>query len=165
MPDSMLAALTILLAEDDDGHAELIIEELQDAGVTNQIQRFRDGYDLWQYLSAGGREAEAHSLLLLDIRMPRIDGTEVLRRVKEDERLRCMPVIMLTTTDDPREIDRCYALGCNAYVTKPVEFSAFAEALRRLGLFLMIVRVPQGMPNGRWEIPAYLESPSAPKAG
>lgn len=141
----------ILLAEDDDGHAELIIEHLRDAGVTNPIRRFLDGDELWTHLldckSLGG--IEQHCLLLLDIRMPRMDGTEVLRRIKADDQLRQLPVIMLTTTDDPREVERCYALGCNAYVTKPVEFVAFSEALRRLGLFLMVVRLPKGLsPEG-----------------
>lgn len=137
----------ILLAEDDDGHAELIVEHLRDAGVTNPIHRFRNGEELWSHVTQSDflRSAEQHCLLLLDIRMPRLDGTEVLRRIKADERLRTLPVIMLTTTDDPREVERCYSLGCNAYVTKPVEFVAFSEALRRLGLFLMVVRLPKGL--------------------
>ncbi|MGE5787041.1 MAG: response regulator [Myxococcales bacterium] len=136
----------ILLAEDDDGHAELIVEHLRDVGITNPIRRFRDGDEVWQYLTDqnSSEGVDQHCLLLLDIRMPRLDGTEVLRRIKADETLRSLPVIMLTTTDDPREIERCYALGCNAYVTKPIEFAAFSEALRRLGLFLMVVRLPKG---------------------
>jgi CheY-like chemotaxis protein len=74
--------------------------------------------------------------------MPKIDGIEVLRQIKADLLLKKIPVIMLTTTDDPREIDYCYSLGCNSYITKPVEFGAFSEALKRLGLFLMIVQIP-----------------------
>jgi CheY-like chemotaxis protein len=136
--------LSILLAEDDDGHAELITEHLRDAGIHNPIRRFHDGDEIWHFLTAPetSDSSEERYLLLLDIRMPRVDGTEVLRRIKADERLRQLPVIMLTTTDDPHEIERCYALGCNAYITKPIEFVAFSEALRRLGLFLMVVRVP-----------------------
>jgi len=144
MESESIEQVNILLAEDDDGHAELIIEHLCDVGIKNSILRFRDGEEIWRYLTeelAKGKSCE-HCLLLLDIRMPRVDGTEVLRRVKADARLRQLPVIMLTTTDDPHEIDRCYALGCNAYVTKPIEFLAFSEALHRLGLFLMVVRVP-----------------------
>lgn len=137
--------MNILLAEDDDGHAELIIEHLRDAGLTNCIRRFRDGEEIWQYLveAESHREVVQQCLLLLDIRMPRMDGTEVLRRIKASESLHRLPVIMLTTTDDPQEVERCYALGCNAYVTKPIVFSAFSEALRRLGLFLMVVSLPK----------------------
>ena len=75
--------------------------------------------------------------------MPRVDGVEVLRRLKEDARTARLPVIMLTTTDDPREVQHCYDLGCSSYVTKPVEYERFAEAMKRLGLFLSIVQVPR----------------------
>ena len=85
-------------------------------------------------------------LLLLDINMPRVDGIEVLRRLKADARTNAIPVVILTTTDDPREIERCYQLGCSVYVTKPVEYSAFIEAINRLGLFLQVVRVPSTGP-------------------
>jgi CheY-like chemotaxis protein len=71
--------------------------------------------------------------------MPRLDGVEVLRRIKSDPDLETMPVIMLTTTDDPREVERCYELGCNVYITKPVDYAAFVEAICRLGLFLQVV--------------------------
>jgi CheY-like chemotaxis protein len=75
--------------------------------------------------------------------MPRVDGVEVLRRLKSDPKTDQIPVIVLTTTDDPREIRRCYELGCNSYITKPVEYDRFVEAIRRLGLFLSIVKVPR----------------------
>jgi CheY-like chemotaxis protein len=81
-------------------------------------------------------------VLLLDIRMPKVDGIEVLRQVKCDPELKKLPVIMVTTTDDPREIDRCHELGCSNYITKPVEYSQFVETIRRLGLFLLTVEVP-----------------------
>jgi CheY-like chemotaxis protein len=81
-------------------------------------------------------------LLLLDINMPFVDGIEVLRQIKAEELTAKMPVIMLTTTDDPREIQRCYELGCSVYITKPVEYDSFVEAVKRLGLFLQIVTVP-----------------------
>ena len=81
-------------------------------------------------------------LVLLDINMPRVDGIEVLRQIKQDEKHNRIPVIMLTTTDDPREINRAYELGCSVYVTKPVAYEAFVEAVSRLGLFLQVVRVP-----------------------
>ena len=81
-------------------------------------------------------------LLLLDIRMPKVDGVEVLRRLKADECLRKMPVIIITTTDDPREVQKCHQLGCNSYITKPIDYDKFVEAIRKLGLYLMVVQVP-----------------------
>lgn len=133
--------VTILMAEDDDGHAKLVQERFESVGVHNPIVRFKDGKEAWDFLSGVGVEAGKAYLLLLDIRMPGMDGIEVLRRVKQDARLKSMPVIMLTTTDDPKEISVCYELGCNNYLTKPVEFEKFAEVVKRLGLFLMIMRV------------------------
>jgi len=136
--------VTILMAEDDDGHARLVQERFESVGVSNPIVRFRDGQQTWDFLSGAakpGVESGKGYLLLLDIRMPGLDGVEVLRRVKQDARLKSMPVIMLTTTDDPKEISVCYELGCNNYLTKPVEFDRFAEVIKRLGLFLSIVRV------------------------
>lgn len=140
--------LTVLIAEDDDGHAILIREQLEDVGIHNPIQRFRDGAEVWNFLSGEGGAAGAsmrdpsHSyLLLLDIRMPRMDGVEVLRRIKATPALHSLPVIMLTTTDDPREVAECYALGCNSYVTKPVNFDDFSEVIKRLGLFISVIAV------------------------
>lgn len=133
--------LTILMAEDDDGHARLVEERFGNVGVQNPIVRFRDGAEAWDYLSGPGIENGGEYLLLLDIRMPGLDGVEVLRRIKSDARLKTIPVIMLTTTDDPKEVETCYALGCNNYLTKPVEFEKFAEVIKRLGLFLMVVKV------------------------
>lgn len=139
-------AITVLIAEDDDGHAELVRAQLLDAGIRNPYSRFKDGSELWNFLDTKGRKGGAF-LVLLDIRMPRMDGVEVLRKIKADEALSRIPVIMLTTTDDPREIEECYELGCNCYVTKPVNFEAFAETLNRLGLFIMIMRVSE-VPSG-----------------
>ena len=136
--------VTILMAEDDDGHALLVQQRFESVGITNPIIRFKDGREAWEFLSgAGGPGAETGKayLLLLDIRMPGLDGIEVLKRVKGNQRLKNIPVIMLTTTDDPKEIGLCYELGCNNYLTKPVEFEKFAEVVKRLGLFLMILRV------------------------
>jgi CheY-like chemotaxis protein len=81
-------------------------------------------------------------VILLDINMPRLDGIETLRQLKADPKTAVIPVIMLTTTDDPRDVERCYQLGCNVYITKPVEYEQFCEALRRLGMLLQFVRVP-----------------------
>jgi CheY-like chemotaxis protein len=135
----------ILIAEDDDGHAELVRGHLQEAGISNPIMRFVDGMDIWNYLSQTGpgphREAKKAYLLLLDIRMPKMDGLEVLRRIKADPKLHSIPVIMLTTTNDPREIRESYDLGCNCYITKPIQYPRFAEAINRLGLFITIIQV------------------------
>jgi CheY-like chemotaxis protein len=137
--------LTILIAEDDDGHADLIQEHLQEAGVTNPIVRFRDGQEVMDYLApAHGASAwnrDRPCLLLLDINMPKMDGMEVLRRLKGDAGTRNIPIIMLTTTDDPQDVEACYRLGCNLYVAKPMGFDAFAETLKRLGLFLQVLQV------------------------
>jgi len=136
--------VTILMAEDDDGHAKLVQERFESVGVSNKLIRFSNGQEVWDFLSgaaARGLEANKAYLLLLDIRMPGLDGIEVLKRVKQDPRLKNMPVIMLTTTDDPKEVDVCYALGCNNYLVKPIEFEKFGEVIKRLGLFITIVKV------------------------
>jgi CheY-like chemotaxis protein len=138
--------LHIALAEDDDGHATLVQKNLERSGLVNQFTRLRDGQEVLEYLRGEGAYAgqpPQHVLLLLDIKMPRVDGVEVLRQVRADPRTATMPVIMLTTTDDPREIERCYQLGCNVYITKPVEYETFAAAIRQLGLFLSVMQIPE----------------------
>lgn len=138
--------LTLILAEDDDGHASLIQRNLQRAGFVNDIIRVKDGQEALDFIRAEGEHTErvlkGLVLLLLDINMPRVDGVEVLRQLKNDPNTARIPVIMLTTTDDPREVERCYKLGCNVYVTKPVEYDGFIEAIKRLGLFLQVVKLP-----------------------
>jgi CheY-like chemotaxis protein len=137
--------LVVLIAEDDDGHAELIREGLVENGIHNELIRFSDGEQAWNFLSGKdrgfSRDENKNYLLLLDIKMPRMDGVEVLKRMKSDEELKEIPVIMLTTTDDPREVEACYQNGCNIYITKPVEFQKFTETLRRLSLFIQIVKI------------------------
>ena len=136
--------LTILLAEDDDGHARLIERNLQRAGFVNRIVRARDGQEALDVVRRGaaGLPPDAHFLLLLDINMPRVDGVEVLRQLKADAGTARIPAIMLTTTDDPREVERCYQLGCSVYITKPIRYEDFVDALTRLGMFLEIVKLP-----------------------
>lgn len=154
--------VSIILIEDDDGHATLVERNLRRAGISNGFMRFRDGQQALDYFfgtdaadgaaAAGGSVASRHanaedlrnSVVLLDLKMPRVDGFEVLRRLKESPHTAPVPVIVLTTTDDPREIARCYELGCNVYITKPVEYDAFIEAVRRLGFFLQVVKLPSG---------------------
>ena len=137
--------LTILIAEDDDGHAELIITGLKESGICNQMIRFIDGKQTWDFISGKGKnmvlDKKKSYLLLLDINMPKMDGIEVLEKIKGNSDFKNLPVIILTTTDDPREVEKCYNLGCNIYVTKPVDFLKFAETLKRLGLFIQVVKV------------------------
>ena len=136
--------LQILLAEDDDGHAILIERNLKRAGFVNRVVRARDGQDALDLVRGNGASTTPGTqfLLLLDINMPRIDGIEVLRQLKADPKTARAPAIMLTTTDDPREVERCYQLGCSVYITKPVRYEDFVEALKRLGMFLEIVKLP-----------------------
>jgi len=139
-------AVQIILVEDDDGHATLIEKNLRRAGFTNRFLRLKDGQEALDYFhNDDSCHVDTCCLVLLDINMPRVDGVEVLRRMKADPNTAKIPVIMLTTTDDPREVERCYQLGCNVYVTKPVEYESFLEAIKRLGLFLQVVKLP---PNG-----------------
>ncbi|MGN6134911.1 MAG: response regulator [Aureliella sp.] len=140
-------SIGILLAEDDDGHALLITRNLARAGIANDVFRVTDGQEALDYVFREGayvdRPASGDPLLLvLDINMPRVDGFEVLRRVKADPATAKIPIIMLTTTDDPREVERCYEHGCSVYITKPVQYEDFVEAVKRLGLFLQVVQIP-----------------------
>ena len=141
--------VTILLVEDDPGHARLIERNLRRAHITNEIITLSDGQQAVDYLfKEHTYAAAAHAmplLMLLDLNLPRLDGYQVLARLKADERTKHIPVLILTTTDEPHEIERCYALGCNVYLTKPVEYEEFAEAIRKLGLFLSIVQIPLGV--------------------
>ena len=141
-------SVTILLVEDDPGHARLIERNLRRALITNEIVTLSDGQQAVDYLlrehTYAGATHALPLLLLLDLNLPGLDGYQVLTRLKADERTRHIPVIILTTTDEPYEIKRCYALGCNVYLTKPVEYEQFAEAMRKLGLFLSIVKLPLG---------------------
>ncbi|HEX3150082.1 MAG TPA: response regulator [Gemmataceae bacterium] len=138
--------LMILLAEDDDGHANLVQRNLKRAGFINEVVRVRDGQEALDYVRGEGafigRVTDASLLLLLDINMPRVDGIGVLQALKSDPATAQVPVIMLTTTDDAREVERCYQLGCSVYITKPVQYQDFVDALTRLGMFLEIIKVP-----------------------
>ena len=137
----------ILLAEDDDGHATLTRMALREVGVNNQIIRFRDGQETVDFLFGTGqgpsREADAHYLLLLDLRMPKVDGIAVFRRIRQDEQLRRMPVVVLSTTDNPHEIETCKALHCSRYIVKAAGYQALAEALQQVKLLLEHRQAPR----------------------
>ena len=140
-PDTM-----VLIAEDDDGHAALIEKNLRRAGMEKPCHRLRDGQETLDYFLGPDTLQQAKTahrfLLILDINLPRINGIEVLRRMKDHDVLKRVPVLMLSTTDNPQEVDECHALGCNFYLTKPIEAETFAQAIIRLGFFLDIVTVP-----------------------
>jgi CheY-like chemotaxis protein len=133
---------TILIVDDDEGHAILIRQNLERAGLASPSRHFSDGQAILDFFFGRHHLATATYLILLDIRMPKVDGIEVLRRLKTDPEFRKLPVIMLTTTDDTREVERCHQLGCNGYIQKPVDYDQFAEAIRRIGLFVPLLLVP-----------------------
>lgn len=133
---------TILIVEDDEGHAILIRQNLQSAGLPNRIEHFRDGQAILDFFFTRRDLANETYIVLLDIRMPKVDGIEVLRRLKADPEFRKLPIIMLTTTEDSREVERCHQLGCSVYIQKPVDYDRFAEAIRRIGLFVPLLLVP-----------------------
>lgn len=138
--------VTILLIEDDPGHARLIEKNLRRARLNNEIIIKTDGQQAVNYLfeTHANEGASALPLLvLLDLNLPLLDGYQVLERIKTDHRTRHIPVIILTTTDDTVEINRCYDLGCSVYITKPVDYEQFSEAIRKLGLFLSVVSIPE----------------------
>ena len=135
--------LTVMLADDDDGHAMLIQRNLVRAGLNANVIRMRTGVEVVSFF--GRRRVDTiHQplVVLLDINMPEMDGIEVLRRLKSDPASRSVPIYMLTTTDDPQEVARCFALGCNAYLSKPVEYSAFSTSVERLCQFLAVSQIP-----------------------
>ncbi len=137
----MTEPMTIVMIEDDDGHARLIEKNIRRAGVMNEMKRFADGTSAIRYL--WDECSHCAVLVLLDLNLPDMSGVDILRRLKEHAHLKAAPVVVLTTTDDKHEINRCYELGCSVYVTKPIDYDGFAEAIRRLGLFLQVVRAPE----------------------
>jgi CheY-like chemotaxis protein len=142
----MNTPVTIVMIEDDEGHARLIERNIRRSGVNNEIVPFANGTDALNYLlgrDRKGADRKGESLLiLLDLNLPDMTGLDILRQVKESRNLKCVPVVVLTTTDDAQEIKRCYELGCNVYITKPVNYENFAHAIRQLGLFFSVIQVP-----------------------
>lgn len=143
----MSKPVTIIMIEDDEGHARLIERNIRRSGVNNDIKPFTNGTDAIRYLFGTDGTGSVHKdealLVLLDLNLPDMSGIDILRRVKESAHLKHAPVVVLTTTDDAQEIKRCYDLGCNVYITKPVNYESFANAIRQLGLFFSVIQVPQ----------------------
>ena len=139
--------VTIVMIEDDEGHARLIEKNIRRAGVNNEMIPFPDGSSALAYLfgpdESGECSAGRHLLVLLDLNLPDMTGVDILARIKSNPHLKRSPVVVLTTADDSREIQRCYDLGANVYITKPVNYEAFATAIRQLGLFFSVIQVPE----------------------
>ncbi|MGJ4881653.1 response regulator [Bradyrhizobium sp. HKCCYLRH2060] len=142
----MTMPVTIIMIEDDEGHARLIERNIRRSGVNNEIKPFTNGTDAVKYLLGAdgtGLDHKGHALLiLLDLNLPDMTGIDILKMVKQNSFLKSAPVVILTTTDDSQEIKRCYELGCNVYITKPVNYESFANAIRQLGLFFSVIQVP-----------------------
>lgn len=137
----------ILLVDDEEGHSELVRRNFKRLGIVNPITSLTRGQDALDFVFSRGayrnRPGTGRLLILLDIKMPgSVDGIEILRQIKGDPEKKKIPVIMLTTTDDPRDVARCYDLGCSVYITKPVDPTQFIEAIRCLGLFISVISVP-----------------------
>lgn len=147
MLSSFPEPFTLVMVEDDEGHATLINRNLKRAGIGNAVVHLQNGQAAIDYFMGAENAHLNHekTLVLLDLNLPEVDGYEVLKRLKSEPRTRTVPVIVLTTTDNPKEIDRCYALGCNVYITKPVEYDNFTNAIQKLGLMLAVVKIPHGL--------------------
>jgi len=135
------------MVEDDEGHARLIERNIRRAGVNNELIPFGNGTDALDFLfgpdGSGEASARKHLLILLDLNLPDMTGITILEKIKNNQHTKRSPVIVLTTTDDAREIQRCYDLGANVYITKPVDYDSFANAIRQLGLFFAVMQVPE----------------------
>jgi DNA-binding response OmpR family regulator len=140
-------AVTIVMIEDDEGHARLIEKNIRRAGVNNEILPFTNGTDALNYFfgedGSGEVSSGRHLLILLDLNLPDMGGVDILEKVKSNAHTKRSPVIVLTTTDDANEIQRCYDLGANVYITKPVNYDGFANAIKQLGLFFAVIQVPE----------------------
>ncbi|MGP3697268.1 response regulator [Rhodobacter sp. NSM] len=138
--------VTIVMVEDDEGHARLIEKNIRRAGVHNEIVPFVNGTEALDYILGADRTGQEMSdrylLVLLDLNLPDMTGIDILEKIKTNPHVKHLPVVILTTTDDEREIKRCYDLGANVYITKPVEYESFANAIRQLGLFFSVIQVP-----------------------
>jgi CheY-like chemotaxis protein len=137
----------LLLVEDNSQDLEMTMRALRQANVRNSIQVARDGAEALEYLFCEGafanREiADIPKLVLLDLKLPKVDGIEVLRRIKEDPRTRMIPVVMLTSSKEQSDVAETYQLGVNSFIVKPVDFEGFLEAVRTLGLYWLLLNHP-----------------------
>lgn len=136
-------AVEILLVEDSDADAELVLRALRKGGVVNKVMRLRDGVEALEFLFREGafiqRRGAQPRLVLLDLKMPRLGGIDVLRRLKTDERTRAIPVVVLTSSAEEQDVAESYRLGVNSYLVKPVEFTAFTSVITKAGLYWAVM--------------------------
>jgi CheY-like chemotaxis protein len=139
----MVEIRTILFAEDNPRDVELTLEALGDHNLANNVMVVRDGVETMEYLRREGKYKQRKpgnpAVLLLDIKMPRMDGIEVLRAIRSDKLLKMLPVVMLTSSREEQDLIKSYELGVNAYVVKPVDFKEFIEAVKQLGVFWAVI--------------------------
>jgi two-component system response regulator len=143
----------ILLVEDNPTDEKLTLRAFTKCNVANDIVVVRDGSEALEYLFGTARHADRDTsalptVVLLDLKLPRIDGLEVLRRIRADDRTKILPVVVLTASREEEDVLRSYSLGANAYVRKPVDFGEFAEAAKTLGLFWLLLNEPAPTPRG-----------------
>ena len=138
--------VTIVMIEDDEGNARLIEKNVRRAGVNNEIVPFTLGAKALDYILGESRDGlvskDRYLLVLLDLNLPDMSGIRILEQIKSNEHTRRLPVVVLTTTDDETEIQKCYDLGANVYITKPVDYEGFANAIKNLGLFFSVIQIP-----------------------
>ena len=143
----------ILLAEDDPRDVELTLEALREHNLTNEVVVARDGEEALDYVYRRGAFASRPEgqpvVVLLDLKMPKVDGVEVARQLKSDPRTRVIPVVVLTSSRESRDLEECYRLGVNAYVVKPVQFRDFIDAVRQVGAFWALLNEPPPVCKGR----------------
>ena len=137
----------ILLIEDNPNDVELTTRALKKHNLANKLHVVKDGAEALEYFfdGIGSKDLNAEQIpkvVLLDLKLPKVDGIEVLRRLKGDNRTRCIPVVILTSSNQEKDLDECYKLGANSYITKPVEFEAFFQAILELGLYWLILNKP-----------------------
>ncbi len=140
-------SIEILLVEDNPNDVELALHALKKNKLANHIHVARDGAEALDFLFGTGKYADRHinrppKVILLDLKLPKVDGLEVLKRIKGDERTRAIPVVVLTSSREERDIVESYRLGVNSYITKPVDFEQFTEAVRQLGLYWLLLNQP-----------------------
>ena len=165
--DHRLTEIELLLVEDSPYDAELTIRALKKHNLANKLHHVKDGAEALEFLNGTGAYSERHNakrpkLVLLDLKLPKVDGIEVLRHIRADERLRWLPVVVLTSSREDRDIVESYRLGVNSYVVKPVDFDKFLFAVSEMGLYWMLLNQAPGSPDFGVERPAGIAADARP---
>lgn len=143
MKKSYPEPFTVVMVEDDEGHARLIRKNLDRTFTGTRVVHLHDGEAAMHYFFPEPTpQNHEKTLVLLDLNLPKIDGYDILKRMKNEESTRSIPIIVMTTTDNPKEIDRCYELGCNMYITKPIEYDNFSDMMHKLEMTLAMLKLP-----------------------